>query len=146
MYEYSLIFKRTADHGNTDAMSRLPLHDTAPEVPEPAEIVLLMEKLEASPVTAERIKAWSRTDPVISRIPEFTGWPSFTDDVNLKPYEKRKAEFSSCDGCLLWGKRVVIPEVGRAEVLQELHDSHPGESRMKRLARMLCGGLGWIRK
>ena len=138
MYEYSLIFKRTADHGNADAMSRLPLRDTAPEVPEPAEIVLLMEKLEASPVTAERIKAWSRTDPVISRILEFvhTGWPSFTDDVNLKPYGKRKAEFSSCDGCLLWGNRVVIPEVGRAEVLQELHDSHPGESRMKRLARM----------
>ena len=114
MYEYSLIFKRTADHGNADAMSRLPLRDTAPEVPEPAEIVLLMEKLEASPVTAEHIKAWSRTDPVISRILEFvhTGWPSFTDDVNLKPYEKRKVEFSSCDDCLLWGNRVVIPEVG----------------------------------
>ena len=50
MYEYLLIFKRTADDGNADAMSRLPLRDTAPEVPEPAEMVLLMEKLEASPV------------------------------------------------------------------------------------------------
>ncbi len=36
----------------------------------------------------------------------------------------------------MWGNQVVIPEVGRAEVLQELHDSHPGETRMKRLARM----------
>ena len=34
MYEYSLIFKRTADHGNACAMSQLPLRDTAPEIPE----------------------------------------------------------------------------------------------------------------
>ena len=97
-----------------------------------------MEKLEDSPVTAKHIKAWSRVDPVISQVLEFvhTGWPSETNDVNLKPYWKRKTELSSCDGCLIWGNRVVIPEVGRAEVLQELHDSHPGETRMKRLARM----------
>ncbi len=48
MYEYSLIFKRTAEHGNADAMSRLPLREKIPEVPEPAEVVLLMEELEDS--------------------------------------------------------------------------------------------------
>ncbi len=82
-----------------------------------------------------------RVDPVISQVLEFvhTGWPSETNDVNLKPYLKWKTELSSCDGCLMWGNQVVIPEVGRAEVLQEFHDSHPGETRMKRLARMECG-------
>ncbi len=43
----------------------------------------------------------------------------------------------------MWGNRVVIPEVGQAEVLQELHDSHQGETRMKRLARIFvwCPGM-----
>ena len=37
------------------------------------------------------------------------------------------------DGCILWGSRVVVPEPGRARVLKELHQGHPG---MGRLARM----------
>ena len=32
------------------------------------------------------------------------------------------------------GKRVVVPKAGREEVLRELHDAHPGETRMKRIA------------
>ena len=31
---------------------------------------------------------------------------------------------------------MIIPKPGRAEVLQELHEAHPGATRMKRLARM----------
>ena len=36
---------------------------------------------------------------------------------------------------MLWGHRVVIPPQGWSQVLQELHESHPGISRMKSLAR-----------
>ena len=43
------------------------------------------------------------------------------------------------DGCLLWGSRVIVPKVGRARVLEELHSGHPGIQRMKRLAR----GVVW---
>lgn len=39
------------------------------------------------------------------------------------------------DGCLLWGNRVVIPPQGRNKLLVELHEMHPGTSRMKSLAR-----------
>ena len=40
------------------------------------------------------------------------------------------------DGCILWGNRVVSPKGGRSDILRELHEAHPGETWMKRLARM----------
>ena len=39
------------------------------------------------------------------------------------------------DGCILWGARVIIPPPGRKSVLEELHDSHLGSSKMKSLSR-----------
>ena len=36
---------------------------------------------------------------------------------------------------MLWGIRVVVPEVLRERLLKELHHDHPGMSRMKTVAR-----------
>ena len=36
----------------------------------------------------------------------------------------------------MWGNRIVVPPPGRPAVLQELHEGHPGMSRMMSLARM----------
>ena len=41
-----------------------------------------------------------------------------------------KDELSVEQGCLLWGSRV-IPAPGRQELLNELHECHPGIVRMK---------------
>ncbi len=40
-------------------------------------------------------------------------------------------------GCLLWGARIIriVSPQGRQAVLEELHDTHPGCSRMKALAQ-----------
>ena len=35
----------------------------------------------------------------------------------------------------MWGTRVVVPSALQEHVLQELHETHPGMSRMKALAR-----------
>ena len=51
-------------------------------------------------------------------------------------YFTRQTELSVQDGCILWGIRVIIPKAGQFEVLQELHEAHPGATRMKELARM----------
>ena len=44
-------------------------------------------------------------------------------------------ELSVHDGCILRGSRVVVPSVGRNAVLEMLHEGHPGNNRMKGLAR-----------
>ena len=101
------------------------------------ELVLLLEHLEESPVTASDIKKFTRRDPVLSQVLQFVtqGWPNKCD-TTLSAYSSRKTELSVLDGCLLWGSRVVIPPQCQQNVLQELHSAHPGMTKMKSLARM----------
>ena len=46
-------------------------------------------------------------------------------------YYRRRTELSLLDGCVLWGTRVIIPTKLRAQVLEELHQAHPGTVKMK---------------
>ena len=135
-YHYDISYKPGKANANADVLSRLPLPDHVGEVPIPEEIVLLLESLQTSPVTADQIKTWTNHDPTLSRVKKLVlqGWID-TKDLNIQPYQRRKEELSVQDGCLLWGSRVIIPPQGRGRVLEELHTAHPGVSRMKNLAR-----------
>ena len=139
-YQYSLEFRPTGRHGNADAMSRLPLPVSPGSVPVPMEVVLLVEALRDSPISADQIRAWTIKDPLLSKVVRYTleGWPTVETQSELKPYWHRRCELSVEGGCLLWGCRVVVPLPGRTQVLLELHAAHPGVSRMKALARMFC--------
>ena len=136
-YEYNLSCKSTTAHGNADGLSRLPLGDAPSNTPQPAELVLLLKSLEEAPVTSKQIKCWTSKDPTLSQVLSCVqqGWPSVCPQEELKPFWNRKTELSSLDGCILWGSRVVIPKYGHEQLLQDLHDGHPGISKMKALAR-----------
>ena len=140
-YDYSIAYKPGKEHANADLLSRLPLPESPGETPLPEETILLMESLSMSPVSARQIKSWTDRDPVLSRVRRFVlqGWRSTNDPV-LRPYQRRKNELSVQDGCVLWGNRVVVPPPGRVKVMEELHEGHPGASRMKSLAR----GYVWL--
>lgn len=136
MYEYTFQFKRTEAHANADAMSRLPLPNTAPkQTPLPPETVLMLEHLNESPIAATQIATWTRRDPSLSKVLTYSlrGWPQESDDA-LKPYFQRRQEITVQDGCLLWGNRVIVPIKGRKQMLSELHGTHVGAARMKSLA------------
>ena len=134
-YDYTIEFKPGSLHGNADGLSRLPLPDKPSSVPLPGEMVLLLEQLNQSPVSAIQIKAWVDKDPVLSQVRTYvlSGWPVVVDKT-LRPYQNRKYELSIQDGCLLLGNRVVVPKPGQEAVLGELHEGHPGIVCMKRLA------------
>ena len=136
MYEYTLKFRRTEAHGNADTLSRLPLPMAPAKTETPPELVLLMEHLEDSPVTADHIRVWTRRDPSLSSVVQCLrqGWP-MQSSPELHPFLS-KSELSLYQGCVLWGSRVVVPVQGREAVLQELHEGHPGMTKMKALARM----------
>ena len=55
-YEYNLSFRSTSQHGNADAMSRLPLPEKPSDTALPAETILLVENLDDSPVSSSQIR------------------------------------------------------------------------------------------
>ena len=139
MFEYNLQFRNTTAHANADALSRLPLKDTAPIVNSPPEIVLLVDHLNSSPITADQIKEATRRDPDLSIILQYVqqGWPHRDAiEKHVMPFYERRDELTVHDGCLLWGTRVIVPKVHRSDVLIQLHEGHPGITRMKGLSRM----------
>ena len=71
-----------------------------------------------------------------------SGWPEQVTD-ELKPYKARMNEIGIEHGCLMWGIRVIVPEALQPKVLESLHKSHPGITRMKAIARSYFwwGGL-----
>ena len=136
-YEYTLRFRNTSAHANADALSRLPLPEEPATVAREPELVMLAEHLADSPVTANDIRRWTQRDKILSRVLQYVlqGWPS-EGDVELEPYSSRRLELSTFEGCIMWGSRIVIPTPGRQAVLRELHEGHPGMTRMKALSRM----------
>ena len=62
------------------------------------------------------------------------GWPSEHSSKELQPYRIRKKELSVIDGCILLGLRVIFLPPGREQVVQVLHETHPGIAKMKNLA------------
>lgn len=110
-YEYSILDKARKAHANADALSRLPLPDTASSTPESGENVFVMQVLESTPVDAGKIKAESRRNPVRARVCKIV------PDVDLRPYYNRRNELRLHDGCLLWGNRVLVPPTPRRQVI-----------------------------
>ena len=135
-YEYTLCFRNTTAHANADALSRLPLPEEPVKTTSPPELVLLAEYLAESPVTANDIRTWTRRDTELSRVLQYLqGWPT-NGDPDLNKYSSKRSELSVYEGCILLGNRVIIPPPGREAVLQELHEGHPGITRMRALARI----------
>lgn len=98
---------------------------------------MVINHLSSTSASANSIKEWTSKDPILSCVLRFllTGWPDRKLDKDYQPYTSRKNELSVIDGCILWASRVVVPPPGRQSLLEELHKSHPGISKMKALAR-----------
>ncbi|XP_054287546.1 uncharacterized protein K02A2.6-like [Macrosteles quadrilineatus] len=131
-YDYNIRYKRGEEISNADALSRLPCETSEEE----GEISFFSASYRL-PITSKEIATATKFDPVLSKVLDFTsnGWPNFVNDETVKPYANKSSQLSVEKGCLLWGSRVVIPPTHRKEILILLHSEHPGESRMKSLAR-----------
>ena len=131
-YYYTLTYKSGATNSNADCLSRLL---TAQNVNESSKLdnVVYLTELDASPVTSEEVSYHTKTDAVLSKICTYVkrGWQETKDNKLLTPYYNRKLEISVEQDCIIWGNRVVIPSALRDKVLKDLHQSHPGISKMK---------------
>lgn len=87
-------------------------------------------------MTSKQVRAATRRDPVLARVLEHItkGWPASVPK-DLSSFFSKWPELMVESGCVLWGRRVVIPSSLRGKLLKELHKEHMGASRMKTLAR-----------
>ena len=88
------------------------------------------------PITAKEIANQTRRDSTMSKVQQYVlmGWPTSIDE-HFKAFHRVKGELSIVDNCILRGARMIIPPPLQKQVLEELHEGHPGMTRMKALAR-----------
>ena len=102
-----------------------------------SENLVFLTDLVESPVTSLDVKNESAIDPIITRVIHYVllGWPTEKAlSPAFDPYKNHKEELSIYQGFLIWDNRVLIPETLQLNLLESLHEAHPGISRMKSLA------------
>ena len=153
-YQYTIEYRKTCDHSNADALSRLPVGPDASfdEEEDDADVdtvcTIKTVSLQLDPTDPGTMTKESAKDPVIANVMRFTreSWPpkekgeASTD--GSEDFRKVAVSLSTAHGCLLYGSRVVIPPSLRPQVLQLLHLGHFGMQRMKQLA---CTAVYWLR-
>lgn len=125
-HSYDIKYCKADLHGNEDALSRLPLPATRPE---PRTIhIFYFTQVEDAPVFATQVRRATGSDPVLAEVMDMVN-PAATS-----PVFSRRTELSVQSGCLLWGRRVIIPLSLRNPILQHLHAGRSGIVRMKEMA------------
>ena len=132
-FDYEIEFKKGSQHMNADCLSRLPI-ESGPEFPESQ--IFKLSCVDDLPVTSKDIASATRNDPELGIVMRYIqqGWPTEIDK-KLKPYYDRQDELGIDLGCITWGVRILIPTKYRESMLELLHDTHPGMTKMKAVAR-----------
>jgi len=98
------------------------------------------QQLDCLPIQATDIQKATMLDPLLSQVFSYSlnGWPTSLQSLpdNLKPFFNKIFQLTIANKCLLWGIRVVFPQNFHSKILRLLHESHPGMSKMKSLARL----------
>ena len=148
-YDYHIVYRKSADHANADALSRLPIGPD-PNFDKDESIVEIDNEVNMLdshvvlnlPLSAKTVADYTRKDPILAKVLHFvtngwpTTWPHNQDKNKVRTYLNAQTEITSKDGVLLRDSRVIIPTALRARVLNMLHLTHIGIVRMKSLARM----------
>ena len=132
-YQYKIKFISGKSNKCPDCMSRLPSFSKCDSA-EKLHVIMASDDL---PVTAAQVANESSKDKHLASVltsVQHGRWPSKISD-KLLPYYQKADELSIVDGCLLWGRQVIIPNSLHQMLLTELHTNHVGMTRMKSLAR-----------
>ena len=139
-YHYDIQFKPTAQHGNADGLSRLPLPSVRgkEEMSEAvAAYIINVKQINKLPVTTARLKEEIASNPVLSKVLRYPQrrWLE-SIDAKLRPFLVNKEELTVDNGCFFRGVRLVISPSLHPDIKKELHTSRLGIVRMKGLARL----------
>jgi len=131
-HQYTIVHRRSEQIAHADYLSRFPTQNYEPVESE----IYWVNQVPDDLLSATDVANTTLQDPVLKKVLEkvMHGWPE-TCEEELKPFKKIFLELSVENNCILWGSRVIIPGALQPKVLDILHETHPGGSRMKNLAR-----------
>ncbi|GBO02098.1 Uncharacterized protein K02A2.6 [Araneus ventricosus] len=124
--EFDIVFRKTADHGNADFLSRLPKTSEELEVKDDITIFQMIQ-IETLLVILRELRQETGKDEELGPVLR-----ALREGRNL---QGREAQNTIEDGCILYGQRVSISKKCQKNVLDELHTGHLGMVKMKALAR-----------
>lgn len=139
-YSYKLVHRPGSRIANADRLSRLHVPTEAFPVEQPAEVFLL-EEVYPTVLSASAVVQATAGDVIVFRARHalLTG-SDFPDELEFKSYRRRLDQLSVQENCVHVGCRVDVPRALRAEVIDLLHESHPGITKMKTAA---CSQVWW---
>ena len=85
-------------------LSRLPLPSNKSIEYSRTPSVFNVHQIEALPMTATEVQKIIKSDPLLKKVLHYTkrGWPEQVPEA-LKPFSRRRAEFSIKEDCLILG-------------------------------------------
>lgn len=133
-FQYDIKYKNTAEHGNADALSRLPLRSE--ELTENridlADVHELLSVISDLLVTIEQIAEATKVDTELEPLHKAL----MTEAHPTTPkFQNTRDQFALQQRCIMRGQRVIIPRELQETILRELHVGHFGIIKMKLLVR-----------
>ena len=131
-------YRRTTDHGNADALSRLPAEEDhafdEEEGDADVDTVCTIHTIsrQLCPTDPGIVAKESSKDPVIAHViamvQQGSPLPSSgnASGEQLQAFRRLEDSLSTHDGCLFYGSRIVIPTSLQKQVLEILHLGHFG--------------------
>ncbi|CAH8448460.1 unnamed protein product [Schistosoma curassoni] len=144
-YDFKIKYQPTTDFGQADALSRLigsqvkQKEDTLVAAIETETEVhrVLEDAVDGLPVTFKAIKEATKNDKTLREVSGYllNKWPNRRFQGEMLQYFRRRDSLMMVDSCIMFGDRIIVPEVLRYKVLKQFHSGHPGINKMKALAR-----------
>ncbi|XP_058817568.1 uncharacterized protein K02A2.6-like [Topomyia yanbarensis] len=139
-FDYEIRFRKSAEHANVDALSRIPLKlAEADNIIEESDLVE-MHQIETLPLTVAELAQATAEDLTVKNLIQGVKYSILVTGKDRFGIDQ--SEFAMQKGCLLRGIRVYVPPSLRKRVLDELHSTHFGTTRTKSLARGFCWWMG----
>ncbi|CAH2104645.1 unnamed protein product [Euphydryas editha] len=131
-YDYNIEHRKSEFLQPADTLSRLPINNIVLDINSNVSTNEL-------PINMFDIAQHTLYDSVLAKVTKFTkeGWPHYCKDPAISPYFKIRNYVSINENCLMFGSRLIVPQKCQQQVLNLLHEGHPGIVRSKMLARSL---------
>ena len=137
-YDVDLVYLAGKENILANTLSRAHLEETADDIPEKeltAQVHIVYENPPATKSRLEEIKEQTAKDAALKKITKYIieGWPNSKENIvnEAKSYWSFREELSIINGIVFKSERLLIPEVMRKKVLEELHQTHKGIEQTK---------------